>query len=267
MCAGIGRSALVAHDACAAQLGRQVVVRAVVGGKDEYRVAQQAKGFQAVLQAAHDEVRVGHHVLKVALLVLRRPVFGMRSRQEGRMHKHHREVGEERLVLVRLDEVEQELGENVGPVIVFGDIDDLAVAFDRRVPEAPALRVPGVPQAIRVEAVARRHSLRIRAPLQLPFARNSRGVTGLAEQVGDTELVGQQRSEISVVADVAHARHQGNAARGAERRRKAVREANPAIGKLVDPRRGVLAAAVRTETFVADVVRHHQHDIGRPVLA
>ena len=180
--------------------------------------------------------------------------------------QHHRVVGKERAALIGLYEVEQEIDEDVGPVVGGLGLDEAAVALHRRAPVFAgviAVRQGCVPQAVGVESPARTRT-RVWTPpclaLQLPLSRYSRGVPGVAEQVAERVLVIKQRGPVGVVAHVAVARHDRYPARRADGLGERVVEAHAARRDRVEPGRVVLGAAVRAEHLIARVVGHDHHD-------
>ena len=46
------------------------------------------------------------------------------------MRKNHREIGEERFVLIRLDEVDEKTSGNVGAITLLGQIKQLAILYE-----------------------------------------------------------------------------------------------------------------------------------------
>ena len=268
--AAVGGHRLAAVDGLPAELRHDRARRAVVGGEQQEGVVEQAEGVELVVDEAHVVVGPADHLLVGARAAVVGAAAAVGWQHEGNVRQHHRVVGEERAVLVGLDEVQQEVHEDVGPVVGGCCVDERAVALDRRIPvpgtDARTGQV-GEPQAVAVESLARVLGSDVRCnqtlvAVQLPLAGDGCGVAGVAEEVTEGVRASHHRDPVVVVADIALAGHDRVPARRAQRRGERVVEAGAARRDRVEPGRGVLGAAVRAEHLVARVVGHDHHNVG-----
>ena len=72
-------------------------------------------------------VHVGHHIDEVLLRILALEVLTLRGRMKRIVRQVHRVVGEKRLVLVRLDEVDQVIGDDRRPVVILAVVYDFTI--------------------------------------------------------------------------------------------------------------------------------------------
>ena len=93
------------------------------------------------------------------------------------------------------------------------------------------------------------------------------GVAELLEVIAEGWFSLGVDAEVLIIEDVRLARHDIHPTRRAKRRRMAILEPNPVRRQCVEPGRRILAATVTAEAFEADIVRHHQHDVERLLLA
>ena len=131
--------------------------------------------------------------------------------------------------------------------------------------------MPGVPHEVIIKAgIFGEHTLgapvgfevgRVVA-IELPFARDAGLISGIAHHVTKRDFARWQHPERLPVSKIVLARHELHTSGRAERLSVGVVKSNAAAGQLIESRSLVRSPAIAAEAFVAEVVRHDQHDVG-----
>ena len=164
---------------------------AVVAGENHQRVLGQPKLIELRQDAANafvdarDHRRVRRIVMPARRRLVLEPLDQLLLRLVRRVHAEVRQVQEERLVLVPLDEIDRAVRQKIGQVLTLR-ILGLRVGLEI---EMPARRLNRL-----VEAALARMMLRTFA--QVPLAEHAGRVAGLLQRVGDRDLVQRQPRDV-----------------------------------------------------------------------
>lgn len=251
-----------------------VMPGAVIGEEDHPGILGEAKSVQG-LQHATDGVIDFFDDIPIE------PLFGMPiegiTDVEGNVGHVMREVEKEGMGLVTFDELDCTIGIEAGELTLVGHGFDDVCAIDKGKWRVGAgfgggmvrPHVIGVGQAeIFIEAMGRWQELGGIA--EVPFAEDSGAITAVAEQFGESELVGVDAgfgawSERAVDADAIGVTtgEQGGAGGGADGLGDVeTGEPRPFAGETIEMRGANFGGAVATEITPAEVIGEDQNDIG-----
>ena len=231
------------------KIERQAGIRPVVCGEDHQGILTQPELDQDVLDPPDAMIHVGHHVDEVPLRILALAVLAPWGRVKRIVRQVHRVVGEKRLVLVRLDEVDQVIRDDRRSVFFLAVVDDFAVMHQGGFPITTAFRPRNVPDAMPVKARFFWGDA-ILGRQQLPLARHGRGVALVFEVIGKGRFALGEDAKVDVIEDVRLTGHQVHATGRAQRRRVAVIEAHALGRECVEAGGREFFAPVSAETFV-----------------
>ena len=263
------------------------LVRPVVAGEDDERVARQAVLLEAVDGAADVAVHAPHHGGEVLLLL--RPVLAGKRALVGHLHavvaglvvgvgNRVRQVEEERAFLRAVDERQRLLRKEVVTVLfpLAGDahaagvfVGDnvrqrhpLAVSPQERGPVVVGVALVGVPEEV-VEPLFPGGTGGV-VVAQAPLADTGGGIAGRLEEFGHGHAIGFEPLALphrGGVTDV-QARHQREPRRGAHGRASVMlREADALGSQAVEAGRLQALLAVAAEVAVAEVVGQDEDDV------
>ncbi len=238
----------------------QAGVGPVVRGENYQGVLTQSELDQGVLDPSDAVIHVSHHVDEVLLPILALAVLAPWGRIKRIVREVHRVVGEKRLVLVRLNEVDQIISDDRRSVVILAMVNDLAIVHQGGFPITTAFRPRNVPDAMPVKASFFWGDASLSSQ-QLPLARHGRGVALGFEVIGECRFALRENAKVDVIKHVRFSGHQIHATGRAQRSRVAVIEAYALGREPIEARGREFFAPVGAETFIPDIIRHDEDDV------
>ena len=169
-------------------------------------------------------------------------------------------ICEEGLALIGLDKIRKELAEDIRAVFILR----LGSAFAVFVYKRPIVSGAFVPAEDRVLLKAHFGNMVGVFFLQnhLPFTRQSGRISGVFQDVAESDLIVRDVSPVLIVSKAVPAGQKFYARRSADRRTVTVREASSRLRELIDIRCFVRGSAIAAEHFGTDIVCHDEDDVG-----
>ena len=124
MGAVVARETFAPREGLSFEIGYYILVRPVVGSKNNQRVIAQSIGFERIDEAADERIHIVHHIDEVLLVASLVSTLAIRRGEKRIMNENHRVVGEKRRVGLGagLYEIGEEVRADVWPVPISREV-------------------------------------------------------------------------------------------------------------------------------------------------
>ena len=182
------------------------------------------------------------------------------------MGQDHGIVQQKGLILMRLNEVQCEIGRNIRSEFTVIKIVKLAVDLHSWVAESRIMRgaLSSAPPAVLPQTGLFESEMMWAINLlpQLPLAHDARAIPLRLQCVGKGSFIPSQDPKLDVILNIIDPRHEFDSGGGAERISKRVGESHTTLRQGIEMRRLVIFASIHPQTLVAKIIRHNQNHVG-----